>query len=198
MKNAIVYTRDFPWEEFAKLLPAHITEGTLLRCFSTHATAVSGIASLRALDYSQVLYVCNTYYTGEPANSDWLLELQELLELTPSSTRVRIVPFEPDFHLVVERFLTATGAQPAGKTIGRSLKERIVHEEEGPLPDEPFQVDNITIGIKDSKSPAGYWKSGRKPLTNRSILESKGFQHHLLRLPQVQDSLEFFQYNKSW
>jgi hypothetical protein len=198
MKNAIVYTRDFPWEEFALLLPAHITEGTLLRCFSNHAMAVSGIASLRALDYSQVLYVCNTYYTGEQANSDWLLELQELLELTPSRTRVRIVPFEPDFHSVVEKFLIATGARPAGKTGNISVNERMVHKEEDPLPDQPFQVDNITIGIKDGKSPAGYWKSEPKSLKNRSALESKGSQHHLLRLPQVQDSLEFFQYSKSW
>ncbi len=198
MKNAIVYTRDFPWEEFARLLPAHITEGTLLRCFSTHATAVSGIASLRALDYSQVLYVCNTYYTGEQANSDWLQELQELLELTPSRTRVRIVPFEPDFHSVVENFLIATVARPAGKTVNMSVNERMVHKEEDRVPDEPFQVDNITIGIKNGKSPAGQWKSGPKLSKNRSDSESKGSQHHLLRLPQVQDSLEFFQHSKPW
>lgn len=189
-KFAIVHTTDFPWEAFRELLPDELIARVKVGVYSNHANALAGIASLRALEFDRVVYVCNTYWTGEGSNTEWLEEVQEILELNPSNTRVRIVPFEPDFESVMHTL--AEQIENSGDKGVQSLLGEMTEEERDEMKSTPPAVEKSRKGIRRLFRPAEAWKTGAGKESGE-YRYSKQAREALSGAGQVRDVISFFE-----
>jgi len=189
--QALVYTTDFPFEKFSRLLPADLLEGCHLGVYTNHSTALIGIASLQAIGFDRVLYLCNTYWTGEEPNTDWLDEIKEVLELTPTDTQVRIVPFEPDFETVAADYHER---MKSGKGVDALLGDG-AGKEQGPDADGGRALEQGKLSLRRKLRLREAWKlspeAGAVPGQESTAAPTRE-EDILRRLSQVRDVVSFF------